>query len=126
MTGRRWVAAMALVIAIGAFLLISTHRVPGGPPPPGMIGSWITDNPRYADRYITIKPDSITFGIGGARTNRYKLLGCEERMEDGQTLFILHMADAGGAVYNRPLYLSDDFKQLRFKNQFDVIWTRSP
>jgi len=117
---------LALAVAVAVVWMLTAHHVPGGPPPAGMIGSWITGNPRYADRYIEIRPDTMTFGTGGVASRTYKILGCEEvESAKGKTLYTLHVADAAGTVFNRPLYL-DGLHHLQFKNQPNIVWTRSP
>lgn len=126
MTLRRALLVLALAVVAVIVWRLTARHVPGGPPPSRMIGFWLSNDPRYSDRYMEIHPDTMTFGTGGVASRTYRILGCERiARSEGKTLFILHIADASGARYNRPMYL-DDSQRLWFKNQPNVVWTRAP
>jgi hypothetical protein len=96
--------------------------------PTHLLGTWITDDRRYSDRYLKIEPDAIVFGTGGVTGKRYVVTGFNREYEDdGKLLLTVYFKNVDGTRMNREFYFnSEDKGHLIFKNQPKVRWFQQP
>src|SRR5215471_16871074 len=118
--GRFFVAALAVVVAIGAC------RRGADVLPPTVQGTWTTSSPAYSDRYLRLADRTLEFGLGGhdAEIHGVRLVDAED-MEDGTALYTVHYrSDEGDTLSLRFLYRPGNPPTLKLDHQ-EAIWTRS-
>jgi hypothetical protein len=127
MTLRRaviWVAVIFVVIILVGTLLdrpkLDSKTVPGS-----LVGEWTSDHPEYSDRYLTITPKSITFGIGGTSFVKYTVIGTRDEQVEGVDKIILHFRDVAGTKFRRSIVVESPGARIYFESQPAVIWKRS-
>ena len=116
------------ILIIAAAALAGTLLLPGGydakTVPDSMVGEWVSDNPEYSDRYITLATDSITFGVGGTSSVKYKILGIRTEESDGTSSIVLVFRDAVGTTFEREVIVDPSGSNWFFASQPAVVWQR--
>jgi len=117
------VAALAVVaLLLGRWLY---HEPIGSKTvPPRLIGLWTSDVPEYSDRYLELKPTTITFGTGGTSSVRYTILNVVHDRVNGQDVFTVNFRDMGGTKYSREIVIEPETGRLYFASQMKVPWSR--
>ena len=117
----RW-AGIALVVILG------TRSWASRPPPaidvlpPSLLGTWVTDHERYADRAFVISQDDLELHVGDGIVTYHTILSVREVVgADHWAYEISYSAPDGPAVME--VFLHAD-GILRLKNPNDVAWTR--
>ena len=126
MTFRRaliWLAVISVcVLLVGG--LLDRPDLDSKTVPESLVGEWTSDHPEYSDRYLTMTPKSITFGIGGTSFVKYTVLGIEEEQVEGVDKIILHFRDVAGAKFKRTMVVESPGVRMFFESQPAVIWQR--
>jgi hypothetical protein len=92
-------------------------------PPDELLGTWVSDDPRYADRAITIRLDKLTLALGDGVTTVHMIRSI--RGEPGpvhRAYEITYGSPEGDQVLEAFVY---DDGLLRFKNPSEVVWKRT-
>jgi hypothetical protein len=114
-----------IAVAAGSLLTAGCHGS-DGKVPDVLLGVWTSSSPGYSDRYIEIRPDSITFGTGGTTSVRYEIRGCERNQTPDGPLYVLEFEGTSGGAFRRPLYYSPEGGgRLKFKNEPAVTWVKT-
>ncbi|MBN2332286.1 MAG: hypothetical protein JXO49_01175 [Deltaproteobacteria bacterium] len=95
--------------------------------PPDLLGTWGTESPKYADRFLTLETDVISFGIGGGEVNRYAITQVKAKEQGNHvTDYIIHYKneDNDGFIFAFT-YDTAHHGNLIIRNQ-PGIWTRVP
>ncbi len=95
--------------------------------PRELSGRWVTQSPRFADRFLVITPTEIVFGRGADGESRHRIESVWiERPRRDWTVYVLRH----GGTENEPeggemtLLLRDG--RLRFESTSDIVWTLAP
>jgi hypothetical protein len=92
--------------------------------PLDLIGTWTTNDARYAGRSLEIGAETLAFGAEGTRTT-YRMQGIERVVEEGtgETVFHLYYDHAGDA--ERELRVRTPQPGLLRLDNHSEVWTRS-
>jgi hypothetical protein len=127
MTFRRAVIWVA-VISVSALLvgrLLDRPEIDSKTVPESLVGEWMSDNPEYSDRYLTMTSNSVTFGIGGTSFVTYTVLGIKKEQVEDVDKIILHFRDVAGTKFKRTIVVESPGARMYFESQPAVIWQRS-
>ena len=91
-------------------------------------GIWETTEPKYAGCYFEIRDDHITFNSGLLYSNKNSIMEITGVTDKGVGRYDIHYKDRDGAEYTLSLILYTAKKGdiIRFKNQYNIYWTRKP
>ena len=123
----RRILTWAVVVTVGALLLtvlLSRPNYASKTVPEALVGEYTCDLPEYGDRYLTLRPSSITFGTGGTSFVKYTILGVERADIEGIEILTLHFRDVAGTKYERKLAADPSGSYLYFTSQPEVVWKR--
>lgn len=118
-----WIVVIAaFALAVGPFVIPKSYD--SKKLPEFLIGEWTSSHPQYSDRYITLTPGSITFGVGGTSSVKYTVFGIEQEHVDGVNTIVLHFRDVAGTAYSRSLVIDASGDEIFFASQPAVVWKR--
>jgi len=119
-----FVAAVASVAALTLFRLdLGGNASNVDEMPDELIGTWVTDEPRYADRAVSITATSVRLGLGGGATADHPIVTVNREVGPVHRLYrIEYEGDAGPEVME--LFVYDD-ATMTFRNPSEVRWHRS-
>ena len=90
--------------------------------PDAIIGTWVTDDPRYVDRALTIGPQEISLGLGDGTEAASQIRSIRrERGAVNWDYTVTYVGSEGDEVIE--IFLFDD-GTLRLKNPPEVWWSR--
>lgn len=92
-----------------------------------LMGVWKTSEPRYADRFIKIGKDTITFGTGGENFESYsiKKIYMKKVPIENSILYTIHYKNREGVWNKFAFYYSPvNGGVIRLKNQKQMVWTK--
>jgi hypothetical protein len=93
--------------------------------PNELVGVWTTSDPKYADRFLKIDRDAITFGTGEGNFETYAITKMKKGAEVQDMLYTIYYEDEAGDTYTLAMYYSPERGGvLRLKNQREIIWTK--
>lgn len=112
-----------------ALLLVAACQ----PPPDTVLmdrlsGTWETTEPRYAGCYFEIRDNHIIFHNGLLYSNKNTIINVTGVTDQGVGRYDIQYKDPDGLEYTLSLiiYTSQKGDIIRFKNQYQVYWTRKP
>jgi hypothetical protein len=95
------------------------------PLPEELIGTYTTNEPRYAERYLDLAPDQIEFGLGEAGVSRHRIKSISLEQQDGKTLYVLAYAgQEGGTDYLRFFHDETRRDEIVLSNQTTITWSK--
>jgi hypothetical protein len=96
--------------------------------PERFLGTFVSDDQRYSDRYVKIETDGIVFGTGGVTGKRYAVTGYNREYEDdGTVLNTVYFRNVDGTRMSRQFYYESEGRgRLTFTSQPEVTWVRQP
>jgi len=114
------------------FLLITLWlmggcEAPPSPPPPQILGDWVSEAPRYRDRTFEIRDDAVVFGTGKWSGSRlHILIGVEEQPSvQSWNVYTIQYREYDGSIGALEIHHRSTPKQmLRFANRQE-IWIRN-
>ena len=110
---------LPVVFALTAVLACARESVPTE-----LIGSWTSDDPRYADRSLAIGTETIAFDSGGGMRTTYRMQGVERESDAGTgTLYRLYYDAAGNPEHELRVRVPNP-GQLQIDNHSE-LWTRA-
>jgi hypothetical protein len=115
------IALGVLLIGTVAFFLISSKD--SVEIPDKLFGRWVTDDPKYADRFFELSQTNVSFGIGDGRRADYTIETIQGALEDNNVIYTITFTDDEGVEYSQSVHFSksnDDL--LIFKNQNGIEW----
>lgn len=122
-----WVLLILLglvVIALVAVRLLDRQDFDSRTVPTKLVGLWTSANPNYSDRYLTLQPDTITFGTGNTSSVKYSIIGVVRQEAGEAEVYKIHFRGVDGAEFSREIVLASSGDSLSFKSQPHVIWIR--
>jgi hypothetical protein len=128
MTARRWIGVLG-VLALGA--LAYRFWPQQGPEEVGVVsdlaGRWVTDDQRWAGRYLEITSTAIAFGRGEDGEARYPIDGVYRLApRDGRATYSIRYRETEGSEQESALVVSVAAGELRIDHQRDVRWVHAP
>jgi hypothetical protein len=118
-----WIVVLGVIVLVSGWLL-QRPRFDARTAPPSLVGEWISNHPDYSDRYLSVAPDSVTFGIGDTSMVKYSIVGVTEERTEGVDTIVLYIRDVAGDEYQRAVVLDPSGGQMHFASQPQVIWTK--
>jgi hypothetical protein len=93
--------------------------------PQHLIGEWKTTAPKYADRYLKLSEQTVTFGIGEGQEAAHNIDKIKSEQRDSTTVYTFYYRDAEGQKDSLTVtYRPDDGGTLQIKNSVE-IWSKS-
>jgi hypothetical protein len=95
--------------------------------PNELVGTWKTSAPKYADRFLKIDTDTITFGIGGGNVEIYtiKKLKMKKALDERSVLYTIYYDGKEGDEYTFGFYYSPERGgTIRLKHQRQIVWEK--
>ena len=93
--------------------------------PNELVGVWKTQDQKYADRFLEIDTDTITFGTGERNFETYTIKKIKKGLETKGMLYTVYYEDEAGNTYTFAFYYSPEMGGvLRLKNQREIIWEK--
>jgi len=124
-TGRILLILLGLVvIAFVTVRLLDHQDFDSRTVPTKLVGLWTSANPNYSDRYLTLQPDTITFGTGNTSSVKYSIIGVVRQEAGEAEVYKIHFRGVDGAEFSREIVLASSGDSLSFKSQPHVIWIR--
>lgn len=114
------VAAGALAMAVYLYFPRPDRTVM----PYELRGKWTCTDPKYKDRYLSIKKDWIYFGTGGYDYDLFKISSVKKTVEPERVLYAVDYQSAFLGNYSISFYYYPADRSLRIKNQTEIIWTK--
>lgn len=116
---------MFLTIVIGLVMFFGWHCGYEKSAPNELVGVWKASGPKYADRFLKIDTDTITFGTGGGTFKSYAISKIKKESEAQGMLYTIYYEDEVEDKYTFALYYSSERGGvIRLKNQREIIWTK--
>jgi hypothetical protein len=118
-----WGTAIAVSVILAAPLLVQ----PGYDAktvPSQLVGEWTSSHPEYSDRYITMTPTSITFGVGGTSSVKYKVMGMIKAEDAEDNSVELFFQGVGGTEFKKSIVVKSSGDEMYFASQPTVVWQR--
>lgn len=97
--------------------------------PPGLLGTWRTEAPAYADRALEIADDVLIFHLGDGTFTVHPIRDIGRSVDPAfpdAVVLTFRYAEEGGRVYSFPLLWDPAAGTLRFRNRAGIRWTRAP
>jgi hypothetical protein len=94
--------------------------------PDSLLGVWTTPDPRYAGRFLDLRPHSVTFGLGEDGQSMYPVSSVEWTSEQGQSVFTIYYEAEDGSETAMSFYHAPFDGILVFKNQLQTYWRKIP
>ena len=113
-----------VVVAVVAGRLLYHQDFDSSTVPTKLVGLWTTADPNYSDRYLTLQPDTITFGTGHTSFIKYSIIGVVRQEAGEAEVYEIHFRGVDGAKFSREIVLASSGDSLSFKSQPHVVWMR--
>ncbi len=113
-----------VVIAFVTVRLLDREDFDSRTVPTKLVGLWTTANPNYSDRYLTLQPDTITFGTGHTSSIKYSIIGVVRQEAGEAEVYEIHFRGVNGEKFSREIVLASSGDSLSFKSQPHVVWMR--
>ena len=91
--------------------------------PPQFIGVYTSSHREYGDRYLELKPTTITFSTGGTNSVVHSIIGVAGEDDDDMN-FVIHFKGVDGTKYRREIITEDAGHSFFFRTQPGVVWTQ--
>ena len=89
--------------------------------PPSLLGNWMTDDERYADRAFVIGQDELQLHVGDSIETYHSMVSVQEVVEADHWAYEINYNSPDGPAMEFFLHADG---ALRLKNPNDVAWTR--
>lgn len=117
-------AATALVVATAAGALWHEWHEQS-PPPPELLGRWITDEPGYEGRYFEIDTRQLVIETGVLGRHVHPILDVDERRRGNLPLYVVHFLDYDGSDSTfRLIARQPDLSEVQFEDRRGT-WRRA-
>jgi len=93
-----------------------------------LIGVWKTSEPKYKECYFELTKDEYAICDIEGDISFFKIIKvkAEEDLNEGFISYVITYVDLEGRSYEFPiLYFPGDKATIRFKNQPNIVWTKS-
>jgi hypothetical protein len=92
--------------------------------PKDLIGKWVTNAPKYEDRYLELTENMIYFGTGG-KTFDFDPIGKISMTPQGKrVLYTISYYHIEGQEFKLSFFHDPKRQTLALKNQPRIIWTK--
>jgi hypothetical protein len=89
-----------------------------------LLGTWATDDSRYAGRAMRITDSTLSFTTGSGPAQTYPIRRVRRSTDEGETVYEIQYTDPEG-VLSVVLHWDPVAATVRLENPPDVIWRRS-
>ncbi|MBK7951601.1 MAG: hypothetical protein IPK00_23235 [Deltaproteobacteria bacterium] len=103
-------------------LLLTACSPPPMDMPKELLGTWVTDDPRYQERTLVLRPDAVVFGTGPLTTDRHSLVAVEAlEPNEGWTPYRFSFRESDAEVATLELaYRVGATPELRLRNRTEI------
>ena len=115
-------AGIALVALLGLRSWVGRPPPTIDVTPPSLIGTWVTESERYADRAFVIGQDDLELHVGDGIVSNHAILSIQEVEAPDHWAYKINYTSPDGAAVLEVFLHADGV--LRLKNPNDVAWTR--
>lgn len=93
-----------------------------------LIGTWITDEEQYENRYITISNELVIFGTGGGAPNLFFIETARKKDKNGIREYDFYCLNTEETDFSFIFEVEDfnDQTVFRLKNPNQVVWKKIP
>ncbi len=92
---------------------------------PDLIGVWKTEDPKYADRFFQLEPQTLIIGIGEERLNAYRIQSVNRSLDRFGTLYTVSYWDHQEEITSTFAFYYDPREGvIRLKNQEGIAWRK--
>lgn len=126
MRSRAWTLGTIAVLvgALGVAAYAVSVRKKDDGMPPELLGRWVSEDPRYADRTFSIEAATIAFGVGGTASEIHAIERVETHEDDGAKVHTVRYRESDGAMASVELrVVPGPVPALRFENHSET-WIR--
>ena len=115
-------AGIALVALLGVRAWVGRPPPTIDVTPPSLIGTWVTDSERYADRAFVIGQDDLELHMGDGIVSYHAILSVQEVEAADHWAYTINYRSPNGAAVLEFFLHADGI--IRLKNPNEVVWTR--
>lgn len=119
-------AGVVLLLAMLAFVVfdwMSGEDTGSETVPPQFVGIYTSSHREYGDRYLELKPTTITFSTSDTGSVSYSIIGVAGKDDDDMN-FVIHFKGVDGAKFRREIITEDSGNSFFFRSQPGVVWTQ--
>jgi len=119
---------LLLLVVVSAIFSVVVGCATQEPPevPEELIGVWITDDPRFQDRFLKLEKQAIHFGLGGDKASENPVVGVEMELEEaGKAVYRIRFLSPEGVEFRKTLSYDPNQDVIRYKSRPSVVWKRS-
>lgn len=111
-----------ITLGTGAVLLLFRSTLPEP-----LVGTWRTDDPRYATRRLELLDDQVVFQVGDSSfaVERYAISRVRSRRSANGRLYRITYLGAESEPIELHMYFEDRSGTLRLANQMEFAWRRT-
>ena len=118
----KWIVIPVVIIAVTITMF---HSKKNRDIPLNLIGKWTTSAPGYQDRFLEITKETLTYGLGGDKTDAYLISGIEESPEGNIILYTIGYKNTDGLEFTRSFYYHpENGGAIQFKHQEHIEWRK--
>ncbi len=118
-----FLAALAAIVLIVPLFLVGRGGEAFEVSPDELLGTWVTDDSRYADRAITVRLEELTLDLGDGVTTVHQILSIRGELGPLHRAYEITYAGPEEDEVLEVLVYDDGYVRLR--NPFDVRWRRA-
>lgn len=115
---------IALVLGLALTLLASCGKTTYREVPETLLGRWTSSAPSYAERYLELERDRISFGTGEASPDSHLVFRVEEEPAQGQLLYTIWYRDGEGQELAFSVTLDPGRESLELPHRRQATWRR--
>ncbi len=123
MKQRTWQRAAGRILVLVAIHVLGCQASEGLDE--DVAGVYFTTDKRYDDRSFELSEQTIAFGIGNGRHDRFEVAQIGRSFEADRTVYTVHFANTDGDDFRIEFYHdSGDGGTITFKHRQDVVWKK--
>ena len=120
---KKTIAAMACLILI-TFWIAGCEQKSPVPFPSYLIGTWVTNEPRYKDRYLEINEGEIIFGTGENKPNTFFIDSIKKGNQAAIIEWTFFCQNMEGTLFDIVIFYNSGAKtaSITLKNKETIVW----
>jgi len=121
---KKTIATIAVLILI-IFCIAGCERKTSDPYPDALTGTWVTDEPRYKDRFLEINHSQIIFGTGENEPNTFFIDRIKKKEQSSNTEWTFFCEDMEKNKFEIVILYNtetEDMASITLKNMKTFHW----
>ena len=111
-----------IAIVVARFVLIEKPEF--AEVSPRLLGLWTTSHPKYTDRYVEFRKNTVIFGTGGTGVVKYKVLGMDTEKVGDVDRYTIFYRNLAGTKHEVNVFMEETGDVLRFTDAAEAHWIR--